>query len=131
MGGQHFAHGTPSAHDSQYPDSPYDLEPSDEQRTARQPISFMVVAGVCVLASVALLYWRWDSKPANVAAWVLAGPVAVTFLGLFLGADTRRRAATVYYTKVWSGPAYRIAAVAAISASAAASWAIAQWLVRL
>lgn len=109
----------------------YDDAPSGNQQVASQPILLLIVAMLSVIMSLGLLYFRWDSKPANVAAWVLAGPIAITCLGLFLGADARRRAATVYYTKVWSGWAYRVIAVAAIAASAGASWAMAQWLVRL
>lgn len=124
-------------------DSPYDSDESREpgcdydyglpgdQEAASQPILLLLMAMLCVIAAVGLLYFLWDGKAANVAAWVLAGPIAITCLGLFLGADARRRAATAYYTRVWSGWAYRVTAVAAIAASAVASWAMAQWLVRL
>lgn len=37
-----------------------------------------------------------DAVPAAVAGWLIAGPIAITVLGVFLHVDTTRRAAPLY-----------------------------------
>jgi hypothetical protein len=83
-----------------------------------------------VLGALGLLIGAAHKPLASLSAWVLSGPVAIICVGLFLGADTRRRAATVYFGKPWSRTAYTLIAIAAVVVATWAGWQFADWAAR-
>ena len=104
--------------------------PQVEASTANPPLAYLAVSAVSVLTAVALLVSAAHKPLANLISWFLAGPVAIVCVGLFLGADTKRRSATVYFGKPWSKTAYTVIALTAVVIAAWAAWEFADWAAR-
>lgn len=98
-----------------------------EPSSAGPPLGFLAVSAVSAAIALALLLTSRSDPRACIAAWFLAGPVTITSIGLFLGADNRRRAADVYYGKTWGKLAYTTLAVVGLVLAAISAWFFADW----
>ena len=117
----------PASGDGWDPEPPADVSPL---QTAGPPTALLAASLIAVVASAALLLTARDQPWGAGLAWILAGPVNVALIGLFLGQDNRRRAGSLYLDPGWTGPAYKVLLVVGMVLAVAASWFFADWMGR-
>ena len=105
--------------------------PAGGQLTIVKPPTALlaVAAGVAVIGAV-LAAVGWGSWIAGVG-WVLAGPVAIGVMALYVAADTKRRAEPVYLRPEWLTMAYAAVAVLAVAGIVVSALSVAFWVGRL
>ena len=92
------------------------------------PQIYLAVAASAVIAAAALIVFLRSEPLANLVAWLLAGPVALTSAGLYLGADRRMRAqAAVYAQQSWVKPVYASVTVVGFLLAVMSAWFLADW----
>ena len=95
------------------------------------PLGHLALSAGCVIAASLLLLTARQEPWACALAWVLAGPVSIVVLGLFVGEDNRRRARSLYNDLGWPRPLAKSLLVLGVLLSACASWFFADWVARL
>jgi hypothetical protein len=86
------------------------------------------VAGVAAVAVAIVL--RISPWPA-IAAWALAGPIAIGLLGAFSRSDIRQRARPIYSARASASALYWSAVAVAVIGIGLSAWQIADWAGRL
>lgn len=102
---------------------------SDTLTPVSPPTALLAVAAATAIAAVAIGVIGW-ANPLAVLGWVLAGPIAIGVLALFVHEDTKRRAAAVYVRPDWIKAAYATVAVVVVAAIIVTALATAYWVGR-
>ncbi|MGV1004889.1 MAG: hypothetical protein ACOYEV_09015 [Candidatus Nanopelagicales bacterium] len=102
----------------------------EEPSVGRAPLGYLLLAAGGLAVAILLIVAAPHNPVAALAAWALAGPICIVSVGLFLGADTRRRSAAVYFGKPWSVVAYRVLAIGGVLVASGAGWLFADWAAR-
>lgn len=88
----------------------------------------LAISCVSLVVSAALLLLARREPWASLVAWLLAGPVSITAVGVFLGAQTRSRAtAVVYRASTFERPLYVGIVIASLVLCVLAAWNFADW----
>ncbi len=109
----------------------YAQAPTAVSGAQRPPIIWLIagVTGAAVGLVVAVVY---GSNPAlAIAAWFLAGPLAICLLAAFMRANTRSSANAVYKTPAWVAWSYAGAMLVTLAGVVVSAVQIALWIGRL
>lgn len=99
-------------------------------RETGPPLVMLIVAGVVAVAGFAVSAFFFEDVLA-IVGWALAGPIAISLMGAFVGGDTDRRAEPGYLRPTWIGAAYALVAVASIAGIIVGAVGFAMWMGRL
>ena len=123
--------GVPRVGDTAGPWSSAGAEAGDGQMIGRPPFVWLV--GGLVLGLVAAgLAWQFGAYLwVAVAAWVLAGPVAIGLLAVFVRQDVQQRARPLYDAPSWIRVLYCSTIAAVALGIGVGAWNIALWAGRL
>lgn len=102
---------------------------SDVLTPVSPPTALLAVVAATAMAAVAIGVIGW-ANPLAVLGWVLAGPIAIGVLALFVHEDTKRRAAAIYVRPDWIKAAYVTVAVVVVAAIIVTALATAFWVGR-
>lgn len=69
--------------------------------------------------------------PVALVSWVLAGPLAIGLLAVFVTRDARAQTRPVYVRPDWIGALYGVTIVIAAAGILLSAWRIADWVGRL
>lgn len=83
---------TPTQTSSSWNPSPSRGVPVSSATNASPPLQWLGIGYVLVVASLIIWFVPEHSKTLGLAGWLLAGPLAIGTLAVFLVLDTRRRA---------------------------------------
>lgn len=108
-----------------------DIRAAPATSVAGPPLPFLIGAASTAVLAIVLALVLGRSMPWALAAWVLAGPVAVTLVGLFMSRDVAARAWPVYVSPTWLPWAVRGALVLIGVGVVLSSWRFADWASRL
>ncbi|KRB75811.1 hypothetical protein ASE01_12170 [Nocardioides sp. Root190] len=75
---------------------------------------FWLCIGLALVAAAAGLWFLDDGVPLAVLGWVLAGPLAIGVLAIFLLQDSRRRAGSWYAPAAAAAPLTAVLVVTAL-----------------
>ena len=73
---------------------------------AGPPLSWLAISAAAALVGLVLAATLGAVPPLAVLSWLLAGPVAIGALAVYIGADTRRRAGPIYVAPNWLTAGY-------------------------
>lgn len=98
---------------------------------ARPPLPFLGAAAAISVFALLLAAVLGETPGVAIAAWVLAGPIAIGVLAYFIKADTPERARPIYAAPGWLRPGYVAVLVLCGLAVLVAALRIAFWVGRL
>lgn len=122
--------------------NPYQPPGSSPFHEAQQPTSSMTFTGpptgllvaaavVAVLGLAVGIVSLFLIAPLSALGWVLAGPVAIGLMALYLARDTARRSAAIYVRPDWVKAAYAGVVVLFVIAVLVTAYAVADWVGRM
>lgn len=97
---------------------------------ARPPLTWLGVSVAAALLGLLLAALLGALPPLAVIGWLLAGPVAIGALAVYISIDTRRRAGAVYVAPNWLTAAYYACLVVCLAGVVVAAVRIALWVGR-
>jgi len=105
-------------------------------RAGSPPLLWLAAAFVSAALGLVIVLLRHDPGTGSVpyfafTSWVLAGPVAIGLLAVFLTKDTNARARALYAAPAWVPWAYRAVLLVALVAIVLSAIHIADWAGRL
>ncbi|NQX12320.1 hypothetical protein HQQ80_11840 [Microbacteriaceae bacterium VKM Ac-2855] len=99
--------------------------------SVRTPVGWLIAGIAVALVSAAAALVLGTEPGIAVAAWALAGPVAIGLFAVYLLLDTRRRTQLMYSPPTWAPWVYRGGLVVVLLAVIACSGRIALWAGRV
>lgn len=111
-------------------DAKVSFEQSVSHTSGRAPVLWLALAAVSVAAGIVLALTVGRS-PLAVAAWALAGPLAISVLAIFTRIDIEQRARAVYDPWPYTTVCYWLVLGAAACGVLLSGWLVANWWARL
>ena len=104
-------------------------EPSSSgSLTAAKPPTLLLflAAGLAIVAAIVALVW--GTPLISIISWLVAGPVAIGLIALFVIKDTNARASGRYAAPGWGKPLHPVTIVRCLVCILAPAWRIADWV---
>ncbi|MFI7000856.1 hypothetical protein [Nocardia sp. NPDC050175] len=111
-------------------DTKASFEQAVSHTSGRPPVLWLVLAASAVAAGIVLALVVGRS-PFAVAAWALAGPLAISVLAIFTRIDIEQRARAVYDSWPYATVVYWLVLGAAACGVLLSGWLFANWWARL
>lgn len=105
------------------------MTPAATSSPVGPPVALMVAAAVVAALGIVIGAVFWGGWLAGIG-WLLAGPIAIGILAVFIATDTARRSAPIYLRPDWVSLAYAAVMVLVVAGVIVGALGFAFWVGR-